>query len=111
MVDMYSRRGLFNEAYSLIKDMPFEPSKEIWSSLLSSCRSYKNIELGEYSAKMALQIDKFDAGIYVLLSRLYAESGRLEDFSKVRLAMQELGLKPITTFSWVEMKNKVYKFT
>lgn len=111
MVDMYSRRGLFNEAYSLIKDMPFEPSKEIWSTLLSSCRSYKNVELGEYAAKMALQIDKFDVGIYVLLSRLYAESGRLKEFSKVRLAMQELGLKPITAFSWVEMKNKVYKFT
>jgi pentatricopeptide repeat protein len=111
MVDMYSRKGLLDEAYSLIKNMPLEPSKEIWSSLLSSCRWHKNVELGEYAAKMALEIDKFDVGIHVLLSRLYAESGRSKEFSKVRLAMQELGLRPITAFSWVEMKNKVYKFT
>lgn len=111
MVDTYGRKGLLDEAYSLIKNMPVEPSKGIWSSLLSSCRSYKNVELGEYAATMALKVDKFDVGIYVLLSRLYAESGRLKEFSKVRLVMQELGLRPITAFSWVEMKSKVYRFT
>ncbi|KAJ4779704.1 Pentatricopeptide repeat-containing protein [Rhynchospora pubera] len=111
MVDLYSRRGLLEEAHILIKGMPFEPSKEIWGVLLSCCRSYRNVQLGEYAAKMALELDKFDAGTYVLLSRLYVESGRLEEFSKVRLAMQQLGLRPIRAFSWVEMKNKVYKFT
>ncbi|OVA15202.1 Pentatricopeptide repeat [Macleaya cordata] len=111
MVDLYARSGLLEQAFGFIEKMPVEPSEFIWAALLSSCRIYKNVELGENAAKKALTYDQYNAGVYILLSRIYADSGRWEDFSMVRLFMKELGLKPVTARSWVEVERKVYTFT
>ncbi|XP_072994892.1 pentatricopeptide repeat-containing protein At3g49170, chloroplastic-like [Typha latifolia] len=111
MVDLYGRAGRLEEAHEFIKKMPIAPSKFVWGALLSSCRTHKNLELGEYAARKALELDQYDVGNYVLLSRLYAEAGKWEDLSRVRSVMQDLRLKPDTACSWVEVKKKVYKFT
>ncbi|XP_020109586.1 putative pentatricopeptide repeat-containing protein At3g23330 [Ananas comosus] len=111
MVDLYGRAGFLEEAHRFIKTMPVEPSKLVWSALLSSCRTHKKVALGEYAATKAIELDRYDVGNYVLLSRLYAETGWWADLSKVRSLMKELGLRPITAFSWVEVKRKIYKFT
>ncbi|MCL7033720.1 hypothetical protein MKW94_007599 [Papaver nudicaule] len=111
IVDIYARSGLLDQAFRFIKKMPVEPSEFIWASLLSSCRTYKNVDLGEQAAKKALAFNQYNAGVYVLLSQLYADSGQWEDFSKVRLLMKDLGLKPTTAQSWVEVERKMYIFT
>ncbi|KAJ0985746.1 hypothetical protein J5N97_004102 [Dioscorea zingiberensis] len=111
MVDIYGRAGCLEEAYEFIKRIPVESCKFIWAALLSSCRNHKNVELGEYAAKNAIELDQYNISNYVMLSRLYADAGRWEDFAKVRSMMKELRLKPDTACSWVEVKGKVYKFT
>ncbi|XP_026416793.1 putative pentatricopeptide repeat-containing protein At3g49142 [Papaver somniferum] len=111
MVDIYARSGLLDQAFSFIKKMPVEPSEFIWASLLSSCRTYKNVVLGEQAAIKALAFNQYNTRVYILLSQLYADSGQWEDFSKVRLVMKDLGLKPTTAQSWVEVERKIYIFT
>lgn len=111
MVDLYGRAGLLDKAHDFIKTMPVEPSKIVWGSLLSSCRNHKNLELGESAAKKALELDQYDVGNYLLLSRLYADTRRWEDFAKVRSLMKEVGLRATTACSWVELRGKVYRFT
>ncbi|OAY63695.1 Pentatricopeptide repeat-containing protein [Ananas comosus] len=98
MVDLYGRAGFLEEAHRFIKTMPVEPSKLVWSALLSSCRTHKKVALGEYAATKAIELDRYDTGWWA-------------DLSKVRSLMKELGLRPITAFSWVEVKRKIYKFT
>ncbi|RZC82732.1 hypothetical protein C5167_045518 [Papaver somniferum] len=110
MVDIYARSGLLDQAFSFIKKMPVEPSEFIWASLLSSCRTYKNVVLGERATEKALAFNQYNTGVYILLSQLYADSGQWEDFSKVRLVMKDLGLKPTTAQSWVEVERKIYVF-
>lgn len=111
MVDLYGRAGLLKEAFDFIRTMPVEPSKFVWGTLLSCCRNHMNLELGEIAAKKALDLDRYDVGNYVLLSRLYADAKRWKDVAKVRVLMKELGLKTRTAYSWVEMKGKVYQFS
>ncbi|XP_011622992.1 pentatricopeptide repeat-containing protein At1g08070, chloroplastic-like [Amborella trichopoda] len=111
MVDLYGRCGFLERAYEFIKVMPIEPSEIIWAALLAVCRSHGNLELGEYAAKKALKFDRYNAGYHILLSRIYADLGRWEDFAMVRLEMKELGLKQVTGYSWVEVNRKLHMFT
>ncbi|PIA48252.1 hypothetical protein AQUCO_01400676v1 [Aquilegia coerulea] len=111
MVDLYGRAGFLQQAYNFIESMPVEPTEFIWAALLSSCRIYKNLGLAEKAAKKALLLNQHNAGVYILLSRMYADSGQWEDLSKVRLVMKDLGLKPVTAHSWVELEGKLYTFT
>ncbi|XP_020264817.1 pentatricopeptide repeat-containing protein At3g24000, mitochondrial-like isoform X2 [Asparagus officinalis] len=111
MVDLYGRAGRVNEALDFISRMPIEPSKFVWGTLLSCCRNHKNLKLGEFAAKKALELDRYDVGNYIMLSRIYADAKRWDDVAKVRMVMKELGLKANTAYSWVEKKGKVYKFS
>lgn len=110
MVDTYGRAGLLEEAYEFINQIPLVPSSFIWATLLSSCRNHKNVELGEFAAKNAIELDPYNVGNYVMLSRLYTDACCWEDVAKVRSIMQELRLKPDTACSWVQVKGRVYKF-
>ncbi|KAF5189823.1 Pentatricopeptide repeat-containing protein [Thalictrum thalictroides] len=111
MVDLYGRAGFLEQAYNFIESMPVQPTEFIWAALLSSCKIYKNLDLAEKAAKEALLLNQHNAGVYIHLSRMYADSGRWEDLSKVRLVMKDLGLKPVTAHSWVELERKLYTFT
>ncbi|KAF3794715.1 Pentatricopeptide repeat-containing protein [Nymphaea thermarum] len=111
IVDIFGRAGRLKEAYDFIKCMPIEPSEMVWTALLAACRRHKNLELGEFSAAEALRFNQHNAGIYILLSHIYADLGRWENVSRVRLLMKKLRLKTNTACSWVEVKGKVYKFT
>ncbi|KAH0468020.1 hypothetical protein IEQ34_003053 [Dendrobium chrysotoxum] len=110
MVVLYGRAGNLNKAFDFVREMPLQPSKFLWGSLLSSCKKHKNRELGELEVKRALLFDQFDVGNYVLLCRIYAEVGRWEDAVKVRLMMKEVGVKEIIAFGWMETKERVYRF-
>ncbi|WOK92540.1 Pentatricopeptide repeat-containing protein [Canna indica] len=111
MVDLYGRSGFLEKAHNFIEMMPAQPDKFVWGTLLSSCRNHKNLGLGEYAARKALELDRYNISIYLLLSRLYVDAGRWENLAKVRSVMKELGLKPEPACSWVEVKGMVYKFT
>ncbi|KAF9595182.1 hypothetical protein IFM89_037611 [Coptis chinensis] len=58
MVDLYGRAGLLEEAHNFIESMPVEPTEFIWAALLSSCRIYKNLDLGEKAAIEALILNQ-----------------------------------------------------
>ncbi|KAM0933212.1 putative tetratricopeptide-like helical domain superfamily, DYW domain-containing protein [Dioscorea sansibarensis] len=111
MVDIYGRAGRLEEAYEFISQIPLVPSSFIWAALLSSCRNHKNVKLGVFAAKNAIELDPYNVGNYVMLSRLYTDACRWEDVAKVRSIMKELRLKPDTACSWVQVKGRVYEFS
>ncbi|OMP11480.1 hypothetical protein CCACVL1_00499 [Corchorus capsularis] len=110
MVDLLGRAGLVQEAYDFIKKMPIEPDVITWGSLLSSCKVYKNVELGRVAAERLLHIDPENSGAYSALANLYAVCGKWEDAAKTRKLMKDGGVKKEQGISWVQIKNKVHVF-
>ncbi|KAK9106497.1 hypothetical protein Syun_022508 [Stephania yunnanensis] len=105
IVDLLGRAGCLSEAYAFIDNMPIEPSKNIWSSMLSSCRIHKNVALGELSANNLLKMEPTRGSNYVQLMNLYAEEGSWEKAANLRTTMKAKGLKKNPGCSWIEMKD------
>ncbi|XP_011628229.1 pentatricopeptide repeat-containing protein At3g12770 [Amborella trichopoda] len=92
MVDLMGRAGYVQEAYEFIMTMPMEPEVTVWGALLSACRVYRNVRLGEYAAEKVFAVDPRNAGHYVQLSNIYAEAGMWDCVERVRVLMRERGL-------------------
>ncbi|PKI38003.1 pentatricopeptide repeat-containing protein At3g29230-like [Punica granatum] len=84
MVDLYSRLGLLDEAYGVIRCMPFEANCVIWRTLLGACRTHGNVELGELSFRQLAKLGTLRDGDYVLLSNMYADAGRWDAVERLR---------------------------
>ncbi|CAJ1975496.1 unnamed protein product [Sphenostylis stenocarpa] len=110
VIDMLGRAGQLNEALKLVNEMPDEPDSGIWSSLLSSCRNYGDLDIGEEVSKKLLELEPDKAENYVLLSNLYAGLGKWDEMRKVRRRMKEIGLYKDAGCSWIEIGGKVYRF-
>ncbi|XP_062083085.1 pentatricopeptide repeat-containing protein At4g02750 [Humulus lupulus] len=111
MIDLLGRAGRLDEAQNLMKTMPFEPDGATWGALLGASRIHGNTELGEKAAKKIFELEPENAGMYVLISNLYAASGRWSDVRNMRLKMRDKGVKKVPGYSWVEAQNKVHTFS
>ncbi|XP_065849346.1 pentatricopeptide repeat-containing protein At4g02750 [Euphorbia lathyris] len=111
MVDLLGRAGRLEEAHNLVRNMPFEPDASTWGALLGASRIHGNTEIGENAAEIVFKKEPNNSGMYVLLSNLYAASGRWPDVGKMRLKMRNEGVKKAPGYSWLEVQNKVHTFT
>ncbi|XP_043697724.1 putative pentatricopeptide repeat-containing protein At5g37570 [Telopea speciosissima] len=112
LVDLLGRAGHILEAYGIIVDVmpPVKPHAGVWGSLLSACRVYNNVEIGEVAGKHLLEIEPNNAGNYVLLSNIYAKAHMWDEVAKVRALMRERGMKKPPGASWIEFNGKTHKF-
>lgn len=110
MVDLLGRAGQLDEAYNFIKRMPVEPDASVWGALLGACRIHRNIELVKCVSEHLIELEPENIGNYVLLSNIYAASGRWDDVAKVRTILKGKGLKKSPGCSWIEVKNQVHAF-
>lgn len=106
MIDLLARAGCLDDAFRVLQEMPFEPTKSIWGSLLAGCRAHGNLELSEIAAKKLMELEPSNSAYYVVLSNLYADMGRWDDAEKVRTLMKEKGLKKDLGFSSVEWESQ-----
>lgn len=102
MIDLYTRTGCIEQSLKLINEMPFEPTKSMWGSLLSACREQGNLELSDFVAKKLLELEPDNSAYYIVLSNLYAQMGRWNDVEGVRKVMKERGLSKDLGCSSVE---------
>ncbi|XP_042465086.1 putative pentatricopeptide repeat-containing protein At3g13770, mitochondrial [Zingiber officinale] len=93
LVDLLGRAGRIEEALDVIKNMPYEPTSALWNSLLGACRLHAKISIGEVVARKLLDMEPDNASNYVILSNIYAASGRWQDVARVRESMK---LKKLT---------------
>lgn len=110
MVDMLGRAGKLNEAREFIERMPIRPDAGVWGSLLGACRIHSNVELAEMAAKALFDLDAENPGRYVILSNIYASSGKRTEADRIRALMKRRGVKKITGHTVIEIKNKVHTF-
>ncbi|KAF3432177.1 hypothetical protein FNV43_RR26916 [Rhamnella rubrinervis] len=110
MVDLFGRSGHLGEAYRFIKSMPIEPDAGVWGALLGACAIHQNIELGEHVADQIFQLAPDSSSYLVLMSNMYAASGRWDCVDKVRLRMRKRGVKKIAAYSSVEFEGEFHIF-
>lgn len=95
MVDLFGRAGLLKKAEQIIKRMPYQPSPDMWATLLGACHIHRNTELGELAAEKLLATRPKNAGYYVLIANMYAAAGCWDKLATVRTLMRNLGvIKP-----------------
>ncbi|KAK4255997.1 hypothetical protein QN277_008920 [Acacia crassicarpa] len=104
MVDLFGRSGHFKEAAKLINDMPFEPDKTIWQSLLTACAMHKNQELAKIVAEHLLATTPEDSSTYVMVSNVYGALGMWDSLSQVREVVKKVGKKEAGK-SWIEITS------
>jgi pentatricopeptide repeat protein len=110
VVDLLGRAGHLGQAYDFITNMPIEPGVSVWGALLSACKIYRNVTLGEYAAEQLFSIDPFNTGHYVQLSNLYASVRLWGRVAKVRVLMKEKGLSKDLGYSLIEINGKLQAF-
>ncbi|KAL8269143.1 hypothetical protein R6Q59_000455 [Mikania micrantha] len=111
MIDLFSRAGLLEEAQCFINDMPFSPDAFGWSTLLSSCRSHGNLDIGKWAAKSLQELEPQNPASYVLLSSMYAAKGKWDEVARLRKEMKHKDIRKEPGFSWIKYKNKVFVFS
>uniref|UniRef100_A0A7N2KPY6 Pentatricopeptide repeat-containing protein n=1 Tax=Quercus lobata TaxID=97700 RepID=A0A7N2KPY6_QUELO len=111
MVDILGRSGLLQEAVKLIEKMPILPTASVWGALLGACRLHGNIELAEQACSRLLELDPRNHGAYVLLSNIYAKTGKWDRVSGLRKIMRDFGLKKEPGCSSIEVNGIVHKFS
>ncbi|KAE8686825.1 Pentatricopeptide repeat-containing protein [Hibiscus syriacus] len=71
---------------------------------------HRNVDLTIYAAKQVLKLDPEDAGTYVLLSNIYANSQRWDDVTDIRRQMREKGITKEPGCSWIEVNKQIHAF-
>nr|XP_043635733.1 putative pentatricopeptide repeat-containing protein At5g52630 [Erigeron canadensis] len=111
MVDILGRANKLQEAFSIIKEMPIQPTECVWGALLTGCRLHGDTELAAYAADKVFELGHVSTGMYVLLSNAYAAAGRYEDAARARKMLRDIGVKKETGLSWVEEGSRVHTFS
>ncbi|KAK7246943.1 hypothetical protein RIF29_41816 [Crotalaria pallida] len=110
IVDLLGRAGLLSRARRFIEQMPIQPDAMIWRTLLSACIIRKNIDIGEFAASHLLKLEPKDSATYVLLSNMYAVTGKWDGRDWTRQIMKGRGVKKVPGRSWIEVNNSVHAF-
>ncbi|OVA12147.1 Pentatricopeptide repeat [Macleaya cordata] len=113
MIDFLGRAGLFKDAKEIIEKMPTScsPSEEAiaWRALLSSCCNHGEAQLAEVAAERLFQLERH-SGVYVLLSNMYAGSGKYDDAKRIRKKMKDRGVEKTPGCSSIEVNGVVHEF-
>jgi pentatricopeptide repeat protein len=110
IVSLLGRLGRLNEAKLFIEQLPVEQAPVLWGSLLSACRVFGNIEIGEYVADKILMMDPTDSGVYTLLSNIYASKGMWDDVARVRIFLNLQGQNKEPGYSIIQVMKKIPVF-
>jgi len=110
LIDLCGRAGRLKEAFNIVEGLGEEASLIVWGALLAGCNVHGNIDIGKLVAEKILKLEPQDAGIYSLLSNMYASAGKWKEAANVRMKIKDKGLKKQAGCSWIEVGNTVQVF-
>ncbi|XP_026664724.2 pentatricopeptide repeat-containing protein At5g15340, mitochondrial [Phoenix dactylifera] len=111
MVDLLGRAGRLEEAEALVREMPILPNEVVLGSLLASCSLHGKLDLGRRLMEELVQMDPHNTEYHVLLSNMYASSGRHFEAGNLRETMRRKGIKKAPGISFIEVNGQVHRFS
>ncbi|KAF3431440.1 hypothetical protein FNV43_RR26171 [Rhamnella rubrinervis] len=108
IIDLLGRAGLLEEAHKLIKSLPIKDDATAWRALLSACRVFGYVALGERAKRVLIELNDEHPTNSMLISSTYAIAGRLPDLSMLQEMEEEKVMKEVK-FRSVRYKGKIMK--
>ncbi|XP_062190270.1 pentatricopeptide repeat-containing protein At4g33990-like [Phragmites australis] len=96
IVDLYSRSGKLDDAWSFIANLRKVPEIDVLGCLLSACRDHNRMDIAELVAIKIFEQNPDDPGYHILLSNIYANAGMWSDVTRIRTTIEERSLKKRT---------------
>ncbi|XXG55890.1 hypothetical protein AAC387_Pa03g3449 [Persea americana] len=96
VVDLLARAGHLEEAERFVEEKMggfAGGDANVWGAILSACRVYRNVEVGNRVWGKLERLKLGDCGIYVLLYNIYREAGWEMEANRVRSLITEEGQK------------------
>lgn len=110
MVDLFARSGRLCDAGKFLETLPCSPSKDMWTALLSACKTYEEAEVGQRCFHQLVQMGSDLAAPYVLMGNLYSSAGRWNDARRIEEQRKQAGAKNLPASAWIEVNKKVHEF-
>lgn len=111
MVDLLCRSGHLDDAFRVIETMPSQPNAVIWGLLLRGCKARGESVLTEHVTKKLMELEPENASHYVLLSNLYAETGRWLEAEEVLNRVKRKGLMKDAGWSLKMLEDSSEEYT
>jgi len=96
IVDLYSRSGKLDDAWSFIANLQEVPEIDVLGCLLSACREHNRMDIAELVAERIFEQNPNDPGYHILLSNIYANAGMWSDVTRIRNMIEGRSLKKRT---------------
>ncbi|KAJ4708277.1 Pentatricopeptide repeat-containing protein [Melia azedarach] len=113
VVDLLARAGMVEDAEKFIEDKMGGlggGDANVWGALLSACRIYGNVEVGNRVWRKLAKMEVGDCGTHVLSYNIYKEAGWDMEANKVRKLISETGMKKKPGCSVIEVEGVVKEF-
>ncbi|KAF3442703.1 hypothetical protein FNV43_RR16620 [Rhamnella rubrinervis] len=113
LIDLLGRAGLLDEAEELIENIPNDNNENVvplYGALLSACRIYGHVAMGERVAEKLMNIESSDSDVHMLLANIYASADRWGDSTKMRIKMKDVGVRKVPGCSSIEINCIVHEF-
>nr|GMC55921.1 pentatricopeptide repeat-containing protein At5g50390, chloroplastic [Ipomoea batatas] len=110
MIELLGREGLLDEACSLLRDVPFRPSLNMWAALLTACRVHENSVLGKLAAERLYELGPKKLSNYIVLLNIYNSLGKLEEAAAVVHTLKRKGLRMMPACTWIEIQKQQVVF-
>ncbi|PKA58087.1 Pentatricopeptide repeat-containing protein [Apostasia shenzhenica] len=111
LIDLLGRAGKLEEAEKYANKFPFGNDSIILGSLLSSCRLFGNLVIGERVSKKLLELQPSASSPFVLLSALYASNGRWDGVASAWKMLRGCRVKKELGYSLVVVNGVSVRFT
>ncbi|XP_068661253.1 pentatricopeptide repeat-containing protein DOT4, chloroplastic-like [Aristolochia californica] len=110
MVSLLARAGQLTEAQAFIEKYQIERHTQVQRALLEGCRIHQNLVIGKRVAERLTELEPLNADNYVVLSNVYAATGKWNMVNRLRETIIDMGLMTRKAYSWIEIRNKVHVF-
>lgn len=113
VVDLLARAGHLEEAERFVEEKMggfAGGDANVWGAMLSACRIYRNVEVGNRVWGKLEKLKLGDCGTYVLLYNIYKEAGWEMEANRVRQLITEEGWKKKPGCSLIEVGVGVEEF-
>ncbi|KAK6155065.1 hypothetical protein DH2020_009313 [Rehmannia glutinosa] len=111
MVDLLGRSGRLQEAEDIIRKMPMRPNEVVLGSLLGACSAHRKHELGDRLVRDLVQMYPYNTDHHVLLSNMYALSGKSDKADSFRRDLRDRGIRKVPGISTMYINGQVHQFS
>lgn len=110
MADVLCRSGLVYEAESLLENMPYEATVVGWTSLLSACSRFVEVELGRRCFERIVKVQPGNASAYLLMSRLYSSAGLKVEADRIERMRRSAGARNYPASVLIQVNSQLHEF-